>query len=235
MPKLSIVIPAYNEKNTIAEILKKIEAVNLGNIEKEIIIVDDGSTDGTREILRGLERSGKYKIIYQEKNKGKGAAIRAGFKEAAGDFVIIQDADLEYDPEDYPAMLKPALNGRSEVMLGVRIQPDSDEKKHRSLYWLSWFGNKFITWTTNWLYWNNAGEYEACYKVFSKRLIDAIKVRTDNFDFDNELVCKILKKGYKTVDVPVHYYPRSYEEGKKINWRHGVLILWTIVKYRFID
>jgi len=233
--KLSVVIPAYNEKSTILEILRRIDAVDLGDINKEIIIVDDGSTDGTRDVLRDLEKLNKYKIVYQEKNQGKGAAIRTGFKEVSGDFVIIQDADLEYDPQDYPAMLKPVLNNASVAVLGKRIQPQSDERKHKSFYWFSWFGNKLITWTTNWLYWNNAGEYEACYKVFPKRLIDTIDVRTDNFDFDNELICKLLKKGYKTIDVPIHYYPRSYKEGKKINWRHGFLILWTIVKCRFIE
>lgn len=235
MPKLSIIIPAYNEKNTIAEILRRAEVVSLGGVKKEIIIVDDFSTDGTRDILKNLERQEKYKIFYQNENKGKGAAVKLGFSKATGDFVMIQDADLEYDPSDYPALIKPILEGRTEVVLGIRIQPSRDDRKRKSAYWLSWLGNNLITWTTNWLYWNNAKEYEGCYKVFTKKLIDSIDVQTDNFDFDNELVCKILKRGYKTVDVPIKYYPRSYEEGKKINWRHGFLILWTIVKCRFIE
>lgn len=235
MSRLSIVIPAYNEKGTILEILRRIEAVDLGDVKKEIIIVDDGSTDGTRGILENLEKTGKCRIIYQEKNQGKGAALRRGFKEATGDLVIIQDADLEYDPGDYRAIIKPILENKTEVVLGVRIQPTHDERKRKSLYWLSVFGNKAITWATNWLFWNNAGEYEGCYKAFTKRVVDLIEVKADNFDFENELICKLLKKGYKTMDVPIHYYPRSYEEGKKINWRHGFLILWTIIKCRFTE
>lgn len=231
--KLSIVIPAYNEKNTIEEIIRRIKAIKLpGGLEKEIIIVDDGSKDGTREILK---QTPDIKYIFHETNLGKGGAVKTGFKNATGDILIIQDADLEYDPNDYSAMIQPILEGEAEVVLGVRIQPEKDLRKKKSLYWLSRLGNNLITWTTNLLYWNNAGEYEGCYKTFTKKLIDSIEVKTNNFDYDNELICKILKRGYKTVNAPIRYYPRSYGEGKKINWKHGLLILWTIVKTRFID
>ena len=229
MRKLSVIIPAYNEKNTIEEIILRVKTGYLGEIEKEIIVVDDGSNDGTREIIKKI--SG-IRYIFHEKNLGKGGAMKTGFKAATGDILIPQDADLEYDPNDYPAMIKPILDGKVEAVNGVRIQPPDDSRRTTLSYWLHWLGNNSITWTTNWLYWHNAGEYEGCYKAFTKRLVDSIPIRTNNFDFDNELVCKLLKRGYKLVDVPIRYYPRNYEEGKKINWKHGFLILWTIVKTR---
>jgi len=229
--KLSIIIPAFNERSTILEILKRIENVDLG-LEKEIIIVDDCSTDGTVDILKGLDKS-QYKIILKNKNEGKGAAIKTGLAQARGEFVIFQDADIEYDPRDYPAMIQPILDGKTEVVLGIRIKPERDERKRKSLYWLSFIGNKFITWTTNLLFWNNAGEYEGCYKAFTKRLLDTVSITANGFEYDNELICKILKKGYKTIDVPIHYYPRNYETGKKINWKDGFKILLTIIKERF--
>jgi len=232
MFKLSIIIPAYNEKNTIEEIIRRIKVVNLSGVEKEIIVVDDGSKDGTSEILKKIPG---IKYIFHEKNLGKGGAMKTGFKNASGDILIIQDADLEYDPNDYMAVIEPILSGRAEVVNGVRIQPKNDSRKMTVAYWLHWLGNNAITWATNWLYWNNAEEYEGCYKAFTKKLIDSIEIKTNNFDFDNELLCKILKRGYKIVDAPIYYYPRNYEEGKKINWKHGLLILWTIIKTRFVD
>lgn len=230
--KLSIIIPAFNEKNTIEKLLKAVKAAPLGGIEKEIVVVDDGSTDGTREILK---KTLGIIYIFHEKNLGKGGAVKTGFKNATGDIVIIQDADLEYDPNDYLAMIKPILNGRTEAVLGVRVQPEHDARRHKSLYWFSWFGNEVITWLTNALYRANIEEYEGCYKAFTKKLVASIEIKTNNFDFDNELVCKILKRGYKIITVPIKYYPRNYEEGKKINWKHGFLILWTIVKNKFYE
>ncbi len=232
MHKLSIVIPAYNEKNTIEEIIRRIKATRLDGIEKEIIVVDDGSRDGTRDLLKQIL---DIRYIFHEKNLGKGGAVKTGMRSATGDMVIIQDADLEYDPNDYAAMIRPIIDGRTEVTNGVRIQPERDERKKKSLYWLSYFGNDLITLTTNWLYWANLGEYEGCYKVFTKKLLDSVEIKTNDFDFDNELMCKILKRGIKPIDVPIHYYPRSYAEGKHINWRHGVKILGTIIKTRFAN
>lgn len=231
MTKLSIIIPCYNEKKTIVEIIKRVQKVSLPNIEKEIIVVDDGSTDGTPEIVQAIAGI-KY---FHEKNTGKGGAVKTGFRHATGDILIIQDADLEYDPNEYNAMIAPILRGETEVTLGSRIMPPHDRRRMKSNYWLAWFGNHAITWLTNVLYGNWAGEYEACYKAFTKKLIDSIQVHTNDFDYDNELICKILKRGHKAVDVPIHYYPRGYEEGKKITYKHGIKILWTIIKYRFID
>lgn len=230
---VSVIIPVYNEKNTILEILKRIENVHL-SLEKEIIIVDDGSTDGTIGMLKTLDKK-KYKIILKDKNEGKGAALKAGIGRATGDIVIFQDADLEYEPQDYTALIKPILDGKTKAVLGVRMEPRHDTRRRWLMYWLSWIGNKCITWTTNILYGNNALEYEGCYRAFTKSLLDSIKVRADSFAFDNELVCKILKRGHNITDVPIHYYPRGYSEGKKINWRDGFIILWTIIKYRFVD
>lgn len=232
MKKLSIIIPAYDERNTIEEIIRRVKAVNLDGLEKEIIVVDDGSKDGTREILKNI--SG-IKYIFHEKNLGKGGAVKTGFKNATGDILITQDADLEYDPNEYSDVIRPILEGRTEAVLGVRIEPKRDIKMNKPLYWLGWLGNKSITWFTNVLYLNNAAEYAGCYKAFTKKLIDSITVNSNGFAYEHELVCKILKKGYRTVDVPIHYYPRSYEEGKKINWKDGFKILWAVVKYRFID
>jgi glycosyltransferase involved in cell wall biosynthesis len=229
--KLSVIIPAHNEEKTILELLSRVKGVELP-LEKEIIVVDDRSTDGTLKMLKAVEG---IKVIALDPNRGKGGALKAGIKEATGDIIIFQDADLEYDPNDYPAVIQPILDGRTEVTNGVRIENRLRESNLITIGILGWLGNFAITWTTNLLYLNKAKEYEGCYKAFKSELLRSVEVKTDNFDFDNELLCKVMKRGYKPVDVPIHYYPRSYSEGKKINWRHGFMILWTIVKYRFKD
>lgn len=228
--KLSIVIPVYNEENTIEEIIRRIRAVDLVSVEKEIVVVDDCSADNTREIIKKIQG---IRYVFHEKNLGKGGAVKTGFHNATGDLFIIQDADLEYDPNDYVAMIRPILDGSADVTNGVRIQPSRDERRRKSYYWVSWAGNKLITLTTNILYWHNAGEYEGCYKVFPRKIIDTIRIETNDFDFDNELICKILRRGYRIVDVPIHYYPRGYSEGKKIRFSHGFKILRTIIAWRF--
>ncbi len=230
--KLSIIIPAYNEEKTISELIRRVKDAPLA-LEKEIVVVDNGSTDRTQGILAG---ENSIVLVTLDPNRGKGGAIKAGLEKATGDLVIFQDADLEYDPRDYPAMIAPLLDGRTEAVMGVRRETDHDAYRWRSpYYFISWIGNHLITWTTNALFSNDAGEYEGCYKAFTKRLLDTIEVRTNGFAYDNELVCKILKRGNKTVDVPIRYQPRSYEAGKHIRWRDGLLILWTIIRCRFTD
>lgn len=232
MPTLSIIIPAYNEATTIEELLRRVKNAPLPNMNKEIIVVDDGSKDGTRDILKTIPG---IRYIFHEKNLGKGGAVKTGIKHSTGDFVIFQDADLEYDPRDYSAMVQPLIDGKAEITNGVRIAPKHDPRRRRPDYWFHWLGNSTITLTTNILYGNNSAEYEGCYRVFRRDLLNSVVVHTNNFDFDNELVCKLMKRGNRVVDVPIRYYPRDYTAGKKINWKHGFLILWTIIKTRFTD
>lgn len=226
--KLSVIIPAYNEEKTITEIIARVKRADIGPLEKEIIVVDNNSKDNTHAIADGIPGV----RVFKEETPGKGAAVKKGYKEATGDIVVVQDADLEYDPNDFKDVIAPILNGRTEAVNGVRIE---GRHKHFFIYYLGYIGNHAITWTTNLLYGHNAKEYEGCYKAYTKRLLNTVHVNANDFDFDNELVCKLLKRGIKPVDVPIHYYPRAYDEGKKINWKHGFKILWTIIKYRFTD
>lgn len=239
--KLSVVIPAYNEKETIAELIEKVKAVDLSslNITKEILVIDDGSKDGTREIVAGI--SG-VTLIKHKKNTGKGGAVKTGFKKATGDIIIIQDADLEYDPRDYAKCIKPIITGKTKVVYGSRFLAPSQRKrnivfvkKHNKAYTMAYLGGRMITWATNILFFARLTDEPTCYKTFDAKLIKSIKINGDKFDWEPEVTAKLRKKGHKIIEVPIRYYPRTMEEGKKINWKDGVHAIWTLLKYRFIN
>jgi len=225
--KLSVIMPVYNERDTIAQILKKVRAVDL---EKEIIVVDDGSTDGTRDILKREEQKGDLKVFYHSQNMGKGAAIRTGLEHATGDVVIVQDADLEYDPGDYPLLLEPIAEGRSEVVYGSRFWGP-----HKTMRLSFALGNKLLTLITNILYGAALTDMETCYKAFRTEAIKSIPLRARRFEFEPEVTAKVLKRGYHIHEVPISYAGRGHREGKKITWRDGITALWTLIKYRFVD
>jgi glycosyltransferase involved in cell wall biosynthesis len=229
--KLSIVIPVYNEKRTIKEIIKRVLAVKIPMVEKELIVVDDCSTDGTRKILNNLKKKyPKIKIYYHQQNQGKGAAVRDGIKLASGDLFIIQDADLEYDPKDIPKLLKPILEGKSQVVYGSRF---TGERKNM-LFW-HWLGNKFLTLVLNILYNTTISDMEVCYKLFTKKAFEGITLKENRWGFDPEITVKFLKKGIRIYEVPISYSGREFEEGKKIKWKDGFRILWILIKYKFFS
>ena len=226
--KLSIIIPVFNEKNTILKILKQVEDVKLNNIQKEIIIVDDFSTDGTREILKNLK---KHKVLFHEKNMGKGSALKTGYDNATGEIILNQDADLEYNPEDYNKLLEPILNNETKVIYGSRMLG-----KHKDMYSLHFFGNKFLTLATNLIYNCKITDMETGYKVFTKDVIENLNLKARRFDFEPEITAKILKRGYKIKEVPIDFVnPRGFNEGKKITWKDGVKHFLYLFKYRFFN
>ena len=228
--KLSIVIPVYNEKNTILEILKRVEAVALP-LEKEIILIDDCSTDGTRELLRSLP-AGKYKIFYQEKNQGKGAAVRCGFKETSGDIILIQDADLEYDPQEYGKLIKPIMDDKADVVYGSRL---IGSEAHRVLYFWHYLANRCLTFFCNMLSNLNLSDMETGYKVFSRAALDKIAPRlvSNRFGLEPEITMLAGKNKLRVFEVGISYSGRTYEEGKKINWRDGLAAFWHIIRFGF--
>jgi len=225
MAELSVIIPVYNEKVTIEEILRRVRAVD---ISKEIVLVDDCSTDGTREILQSLPPEDNFHIVYQERNQGKGAAIRAGIKKATGDYVIFQDADLEYDPQDYFELLKPLRDGRADVVYGSRFLG-----VHRVLLFWNYLANKALSFLTNALYNSDLSDMETCYKVFRREVLSSFKIRANRFDLEPEVTAKVLKRKFRVYEVPISYSGRDYSEGKKITWKDGVIAFWTLIKYRF--
>lgn len=233
--KLSIVVPVYNESRTITDVIGRIKkSIAQQKLDAEIIVVNDGSKDNSAEIIKTITG---IVFVNKEKNGGKGSAVKAGFEIAKGDILLIQDADLEYNPDDYSAVIAPILKGETEVTMGSRFLKEKPVffGKRKSPYLAHYIGNRLIIWLTNLLYSNNATDYEGCYKAFTAQVIRSIPIRSNGFEYDNELICKILRKGYKIMEVPIEYHPRSYESGKKITWRHGMRMLWAILKYRFID
>jgi glycosyltransferase involved in cell wall biosynthesis len=227
--QISVVIPVYNEVSTIREIVVRVQAVDL---EKEVIIVDDGSTDGTRELLQEITLSHEnIRVLYHDRNQGKGAALRTGFEGATGDIVIIQDADLEYDPREYPVLLEPILDGRADIVYGSRFLGGP----HRVLFFWHYLGNKFLTLLSNALTNLNLTDMETCYKVFRREVLNDIQLKSNRFGFEPEFTAKIAKKGFRIYETSISYSGRTYAEGKKIGWKDGVKAIVAIIWFRFFD
>jgi glycosyltransferase involved in cell wall biosynthesis len=227
---LSIVIPVFNEVHTIAEIVKRVREVSLPGIEgREIVIVDDYSTDGTRDLLSTYKDQAGFKIILHDRNRGKGAALRTGIAQTTGSFVLIQDADLEYDPQEYPKLLAPLLAGKADVVYGSRFA--GGESKRVLYYWHS-VGNRFLTTLSNMFTNINLTDMETCYKAFRGEVIRSLRIEEDRFGFEPEVTAKVASMGCRIYEVGISYSGRTYAEGKKINWKDGVRAIWCILKYR---
>ncbi|HZQ57949.1 MAG TPA: glycosyltransferase family 2 protein [Acidimicrobiales bacterium] len=224
---LSVIVPVFNERTTLSEIVRRMRAVELP-MDREIIVVDDGSDDGSDKVLSALQDS-TVRVLRHPGNRGKGAAIRTGLEVARGDLLLIQDADLEYDPEDWPKLLNPILRGRAKVVYGSRF---TGERKNM-LFW-HWVGNRFLSLVTNVLYNTTISDMETCYKLFDRTVLDGITIRADRFDFEPEVTAKVLRRGYRVYEVPISYNGREFHEGKKITWKDGISALRTLVKYRFV-
>ena len=225
--KLSVIVPIFNERNTVVEIMRRMRVVELP-IEREFILVDDGSSDGTRQVLAQLGDS-TVKVVNHTANRGKGAAIRTGLEHVTGDLVLIQDADLEYDPEDWPKLLAPIFRGRATVVYGSRFTGE-----RRNMLFLHWMGNRVLSLVTNILYNTTLSDMETCYKLFDRQVFDGITIRSNRFDFEPEITAKVLRKGVRIYEVPISYSGREFHEGKKITWRDGFAALYALVKYRFV-
>ena len=227
--KLSVVIPVYNEKNTIEEIISRVQAVDVG-IKKEIILVDDCSNDGTREILEKLTQD-NIKVYFHSKNQGKGASLQTGFSNVEGDIILIQDADLEYDPREYSKLLEPILDGRADAVYGSRFLGGP----HRVLFFWHYVGNKILTTLSNITSNLNLTDMETCYKVFKREILDKITLKSKRFGIEPEITIKLAKMKCRIYEVPISYSGRDYSEGKKIGWKDGVSAIFHIFKYKFFD
>ena len=224
---LSVIVPVFNERATVAEIIRRIRAVDVP-FEVEVIAVDDGSSDGTDKVLATLGDS-TVRVLTHPVNRGKGAAIRTGLAAARGDLVLIQDADLEYDPQDWPKLIDPILRGKARVVYGSRFTGG-----RLNMLPLHWIGNRFLSLVTNVLYSSTLSDMETCYKLFDRRIIEGITIESDRFDFEPEITAKVLRRGHRIYEVPISYAGREVTEGKKITWRDGFSALRALVKYRFV-
>jgi glycosyltransferase involved in cell wall biosynthesis len=226
-PLLSVVMPAYNERDTIDEIVRRVLAVP---VRLELIVIDDWSTDGTRERLQTLQRELGFTLLLQPKNGGKGAAVRAGFQKVGGEIVVIQDADLEYSPEEYPSLIELICSGRADVVYGSRFLG-----RHRVFLFTHYAGNLVLTLLTNILYNTMLSDMETCFKVMRVEVLRSMTLKSNRFGIEPELTAKIFKRGYRVYEIPITYDGRGYSEGKKITWRDGVVAIWTLIKYRFTE
>jgi len=231
MLKLSVVVPVFNEAKTIEEVINRIRKADLPGLEKEIIIVDDLSTDGTREKLSIMDGQKNIKVLCHQKNRGKGAALRTAFKEITGDYVLIQDADLEYDPQEYMLLLSPLLEGRADVVYGSRFMGSF---AHRVLFFWHYVGNRLLTLLSNMFTNLNLTDMETCYKAFRADILKKITLKEDRFGFEPEFTAKIAKLDLRIYEVGIGYYGRTYKEGKKISWKDGVRAVWCILKYNLL-
>lgn len=230
MTKLSVVMPVYNERQFVLTMIERVLATSIEGVEKDLIVVDDCSRDGTRELLQNLDRDG-LRLLFHDRNRGKGAALRTGFKCAAGDIVLIQDADLEYNPQEYPILLRPILDGHADVVYGSRFLGGT----HRvHLFW-HMVGNRILTLFSNMMSNLNLTDMETCYKVFRREVLEGMELKSDRFGFEPEFTVKIARKGWRVYEVPISYHGRDYSEGKKIGWKDGISAFYTIFKYRFMD
>ena len=226
--KLSVVIPVFNERATVLQVIERVHQTGL---DTEIIVVDDASTDGTRDLLASAARR-IDRLVLLERNSGKGAAVKAGFAVATGDVIVIQDADLEYDPQEFVALLDPIVRVGAHLVLGSRL---TGAKPQRAYYYWHYVGNRLITWVARVLYNTTLSDIYTCYKMFRRECLDGLVVKSNGWEFDAELLAKLIKRKLIVYEVPIAYYGRSYEEGKKIRWYHTLRVVWSLVKYRFAD
>ncbi|MCL5113919.1 MAG: glycosyltransferase family 2 protein [Patescibacteria group bacterium] len=239
--KLSIIIPVFNEEKTIKQVLEKVGGIKISGVDKEVIVVDDGSTDNSRFKIQSAKsgsKSGGIKKIFHKKNQGKGAAVRTGIEAATGDYILIQDADLEYDPNDIKRLILPIQKEKAKVVYGTRLNrlPNLTKDESKPLFLIHYFGNRFLSLITSILYGQWITDMETCYKLFPKKALKDVELNSKRFDFEPEITSKLLKKGYKILEIPIVTKPRGYDEGKKLNAiKDGSIALWTLLKYRFVN